>query len=122
MILEARTPRSTCGRGRADPPEAPGQGLSQAPTDSGGASACGGARPAFTWRSPCLHIGLCIQISPFQKATSHIGLGFRHTLVWPPLIPIKPIPSAMTLFQIRLLSEVLEVKIATYESGDGETI
>lgn len=28
----------------------------------------------------------------------------------------------MTLFQIRLLSEVLQVKIATYESGDGKTI
>ena len=50
---------------------------------SGSSLACGNVTPFFMGHSPCVLVFL--QISPFYKDTSHIGLGTHTTPVGPHL-------------------------------------
>ena len=71
-VLEAGSPRSRCQYGHA-PSEGARETLFQAfllvPASS---LASDSMIPIFTWDSPSVHV--CVDISPFDKDTSHVGL------------------------------------------------
>ena len=68
-VLEAGSPRSRCQYGHA-----PSEGARESsfPGLSPSSLASDSMIPIFTWDSPSVHV--CVDISPFDKDTSHVGL------------------------------------------------